>query len=66
MEGTKRERIPLEVTKSLRPKPYQRKTILGSLHQNDEDRFYENALETLKSGTFSEIHVKCQLRDYER
>lgn len=66
MEDTKRERIRLEVTRSLRPKEYTRKTLIGSLHQHDSERFYHNALSTLKNGTFSDIHLKCQLEDYER
>lgn len=66
MESIKRERIQLDSTKSLRPKEFHRKTLLGSLQQNDSDRFFENTLQTLQSGTFSDIHLKCQLEDFER
>ena len=63
---TKRERIALEVTKSLRPKAYQRKTLLSTLTLNDEDRFHANAFETIKNGTFTDIHLRMQSEKYER
>jgi hypothetical protein len=59
-------RPQIDCMKSLRPKDYTRKTILASLHQDDETRFHENAVRTLKTGTFNDIHLKCQLDKFER
>ena len=65
MNETKRT-IKLECTRSLRPKEYHRETIIGTIQKNENERFLEAAVSTLKKGTFTDIHTRCQLQHYER
>lgn len=56
----------LASTKSLRPKPYKRPTILSNVELEDEEIFLNRSIKTLQTGTFLQIHTKCQLDKHER
>jgi len=55
----------LASTKSLRPKPFKRSDPLN-FDVEDEELFLARSIHTLKTGTFLEIHTKCQLDKHER
>ncbi len=59
-------KITLEVTRSLRPKEYSRSKHEHHLRKDDESRFIDHALPTLKNGTVKDIHAKMQTHEYER
>lgn len=60
------ENFKVASTRSLRPKDFKRKTLKEQLDEADDERFYENALGTLKTGNMKEISVHCGLNKFER
>ncbi len=66
MDTTEKRRMQIEATRSVRPKDFQRKTLVAKINQDDHDRFCESAASVVKTGTFTDIHTKMQLEDFER
>jgi hypothetical protein len=54
----------LASTKSLRPKPFKRLAITTDSHE--DEIFLSKSIETLKNGTFLQIHTKCLLDAHEK
>ena len=60
------QRNTIAATKSLRPRDFQRQTLVKEQLKDDHELFLQKNIPTLKHGTFFQVHTACQQEDLDR